>query len=125
MRDPDPKPVSSRKQPSDAEERERFKRAVLVLDGGRCCVHEYETDCEDGLEAHHVVTQQQLRLAGRHDLLWDPRNGMTVCGLVHRRHTQAIQRIPASAIPGRCTTFATHHGFDAAGIIERYYASDR
>lgn len=120
---PDPRPASSKKRPSDADERERFKTLVLALDGGRCCVHPYETDCEDGLEAHHVVTQQQLRLAGRHDLLWDPRNGMTVCGKAHRRHTTAVLRIPASAIPERCLDFAREHGFDAVGILERYYAS--
>lgn len=119
-----PKPVSSRKRPSDAADRERFKALVLAMDGGRCCVHDYETDCEDGLEAHHVITQQQLRLAGRHDLLWDPRNGMTVCGLIHRRHTTAVQRIPADKVPERCAEFARREAFDFESIIARYYRDE-
>lgn len=116
----DPKPASSRKRPSDREERERFKRAVLILDGGECQVHDYPTDCEDGIEIHHVITQQELRHAGRHDLLWDPRNGMTVCGLAHRRHTQAIQRIKIARIPPRCIAFAIEYGFER--LISRFYA---
>jgi hypothetical protein len=116
----DPKPASSRKRPSDAEERERFKRAVLAMDGGECQAHAYPTDCEDGIEAHHVITQQELRHAGRHDLLWDPRNGMTVCGLAHRRHTAAVQRIPRDRLPRRCLGFAVVHGFER--IVDRFYA---
>lgn len=117
---PHPKPTSSRKQPSDAEERERFKISVLTLDGGECQAHRFATDCEGDLEAHHVITQQELRHAGRHDLLWDPRNGMTVCELAHRRHTRGIQRIEAALVPARCRRFAADHGFDR--LIDRFYA---
>lgn len=117
----DPRPPSSKRRPSDAEEREAFKRKVLALDGGRCLVHEYETDCEGVLEAHHVVTQQYLRASGRHDLLWDPRNGMTVCNRAHSRHTAAVERIPLAKLPPRCYDFAMAHGFER--ILSRHYAS--
>jgi hypothetical protein len=116
---PDPRPASSRKQPSDAEERESFKRRVLALDGYECQAHRFPTDCEGDLEAHHVITQQQLRHAARHDLLWDPRNGMTVCELAHRRHTRAIQRISIGRLPARCIEFAAAHRFER--LISRYY----
>jgi hypothetical protein len=117
---PDPRPASSRRQPSEAEEREAFKRKVLALDGG-CCVHDDEDECEGGLEAHHVVTQQYLRAAGRHDLLWDPRNGMAVCNRAHSRHTTAIERIALGRLPSRCYDFAMRHGFER--ILSRHYAS--
>lgn len=115
----DPKPESSRKRPSDAEERESFKRRVLTMDAGECQVHEFATDCEGPLEAHHVITQQQLRHAGRHELLWSPRNGMTVCELAHTRHTKAVLRIPLSALPARALEFARDYGF--GHLIDRYY----
>lgn len=104
---------------AEREARLAFKVKVLALDGG-CVVHEYPTDCEGDFEAHHVITQQQLRKAGRHDLLWDPRNGATVCELAHRRHTRAIKRIPLDRLPARCVSFASAYGF--AWLLDRYYA---
>lgn len=114
----DAKPESSKRRPSDAAERENFKIAVLSTDG-RCLVHDYETDCEGPLEAHHVVTQQQLRHAGRHDLLWSSRNGMTVCERAHTRHTKAILRIPRDRVPQRAVDFAAEYGF--GWLLDRYY----
>lgn len=105
---------------AEREARLQFKVKVLALDQG-CVEHEYPTDCEGDFEAHHVVTQQQLRKAGRLDLLWDPRNGATVCELAHRRHTRAIKRIRRDRLPARCIRFAYEHGFER--MLDRYYAN--
>jgi hypothetical protein len=104
----------------DREARLEFKVAVLATDG-RCVVHNDPADCDGDFQAHHVVTQQQLRKAGREDLMWDPSNGATTCELAHRRHHRAIQRIPLAKLPQRCIDFATEHGF--LDILDRYYAS--
>lgn len=117
----DPKPV--RADPvDDRAARLDFKIAVLATDG-RCIVHDDPADCDGDFQAHHVVTQQQLRHAGRADLLWDPRNGVTICETPHRRHTRAIQRIHRSRLPQRCLDFASEYGF--LDIIDRYYAGRR
>jgi hypothetical protein len=97
-----------------------FKVAVLATDG-RCLAHDREADCEGDFHAHHVITQAQLRRAGRADLLWDPRNGMTVCELAHRRHHRGLQRIRLDRVPERAIRFATENGF--RDILERYYAT--
>lgn len=96
-----------------------FKVAVLALDGG-CIVHDDESDCDGDIQAHHVVTQQQLRHAGRDDLLWTIWNGAAVCELAHRRHTLAVERIPRDRLPLRCTIFAETYGF--IDILDRFYA---
>lgn len=130
--DPNPKPVKETKQrrrsliphrrpPATEDEREamlQFKIKVHALDG-RCVVHEFATDCEGDFHAHHVISQQQLRHAGRDDLMWDWRNGATVCDLAHRRHHRAIQRIPMVKLPPRCIAFAAEHGF--TDILNRFY----
>lgn len=110
----------TRAEAAEAERAARlaFKAKVLALDTA-CVVHPFQTDCEGVLEAHHVITQQQLRKAGRLDLLWDPRNGATVCELAHRRHTRAIQRIPLRLLPDRCVRFAAEYGFSR--LLNRYY----
>jgi hypothetical protein len=118
---PDPKP--ERAEPiDDPEVRLEFKVAVLATDG-RCVLHDDPADCEGDLQAHHVVTRQQLRHAGRRDLEWDPRNGATVCeDVAHRRHTLALERIPFSRLPRRCVAFAREYGFE--DVLRRYYPPD-
>ena len=116
---PDPKPSRAR-DTSDAEERLAFKVAVLSTDG-RCIVHDDPADCDGPLQAHHTITQQQLRRAGRSDLAWDPRNGATVCEKAHRRHTLAVERIPLDRLPARCVAFANEHGFDH--VLRKVYAT--
>lgn len=119
---PDPRPESSKKRAPDSQERYNrslFKERVFLLDDRECLAHDFATDCEGPLQAHHVVTQQQLRAAGRHDLLWTSRNGMTVCELAHTRHTKAILRIPLDRVPDRAKAFAAEFGFE--WILDRYY----
>lgn len=105
---------------AEAELRLNFKVRVLALDGG-CIRHAFSDECEGDLQAHHVVTQQQLRKAHRRDLLWDPNNGATVCEKAHRRHTLAVERLPRYLLPSRCREFARKHGFE--DILARYYAA--
>lgn len=120
------KPLPRRpKPPATKEEQEgrlRFKTLVIACDGG-CIVHGDSGDCEGVLQAHHVVTQQQLRQHGFAALLWDPNNGATVCEKAHERHTKALERIPRDRLPARCLRFAAQHGFES--VLDRYYAPAR
>lgn len=104
-----------------AEERLDFKTAVLAVDG-RCLIHDDPADCSGDVQAHHVVTQQQLRKADRDDLLWDPNNGMAICDRAHDRHHSAHERIPLARVPRRCIAFARRYGFE--DVLRRYYATD-
>lgn len=120
---PDPRPEKTGKRPrTDADRRaaEAFKRAVLALDR-ECLVHGDPAECDEPLQAHHVIPQQTLRKAGRHDLLWDPANGMTVCYRAHRRDHSGHEKIPFMAIPTRCLRFAADHGF-ADVLAHRYFS---
>lgn len=102
-----------------AEERLDFKVAVLACDRG-CRVHDDPSDCGGDVQAHHVVTQQQLREEGLEPLLWDPSNGMAVCDRAHDRHHSGHERIPRDRIPQRCLDFAARH--DLSRYLDRYYA---
>lgn len=116
-------PAEPTKRELEAAEREarlRFRTMVVALDGA-CVAHEFPTDCEEELAAHHVITQAHLRKAGRADLLWDPRNGALVCGLAHRHHHLATHRIGRDRLPARCIRFAYDHGFER--LLDRYYAT--
>lgn len=115
----DPKPTRELDE-SDAAARLDFRVAVLATDQ-RCLVHDDETTCDPPSAAHHVVTQQQLRHAGRADVLWDPRNGMTVCARAHRLHHSGESRIPLARVPRRCVEFARENGF--LDVLDRYYAA--
>lgn len=106
---------------TEAEARLDFKVAVLAVDQ-RCLVHDNPDDCSGDLQAHHVITQQQLRKAGRDDLRWSPKNGMAICDRAHDRHHSAHERIPLARVPARCIAFAEQHGFDL--VLARYYATD-
>jgi hypothetical protein len=115
---PDPRPTSTAKQPSDPVARLEFKVAVLALDG-RCLAHADQRDCSGPLQAHHVLSQQQLRKRGFPERLWDPANGMTVCEGAHSRHTLAVERLTIAAVPARCIRFARE--LDLEHLLERFY----
>lgn len=108
-------------QEAEREARLEFRTAVLAVDGG-CLLHDDPADCVGDVEAHHVISQQQLRRVGRYDLLWDPNNGMGACDKGHDRHHLAFDRIPLESIPERCLAFAREHGFE--DVIARYYPSE-
>jgi len=114
---PDPRPSRASDDASSAE-RLDFKVAVLALDG-RCLVHADQADCAGPLQAHHVLTQQQLRKRGHAGRLWDPANGMTICKHAHDRHTLAAERIALDVVPERCKRFARE--LDLEYLLERFY----
>lgn len=110
-----------RAMPGTADERERFKLAVC----SRPCPITDDGPHEGPLQAHHVIAQEVLRRlarAGTLDdrqlaaILWDPRNGLSVCRRHHDRHTLAASRIPAGALDAEHRAFAAEHG------LERYLA---
>lgn len=115
---PDFKATRSRDD-STAEERRDFKLAVLALDG-RCLVHDDLGDCSGPLQAHHCLTQQQLRRRGFADRLWTPENGMTICERAHARHTKAVERIERSRVPERCVVFAEDLGLGY--LLDQFYS---
>ncbi len=96
-----------------------FKVAVLAVDRG-CLVHDDPFDCGGDVQAHHVITQQQLRKHGLDEFRWDPRNGMAVCDRAHDRHHAGVSRIPLDVVPARCKAFATENGLDY--LLDRFYA---
>lgn len=100
-------------------ERGDFKARVLAADGGECIAANWSL-CEGPLQAHHAITQQQLRKAGLTDSLWDPAVGAAVCYRHHRRHHNRSEPLRRDFLPQRVLDFAAKHGLD--WIIDRYYA---
>jgi hypothetical protein len=58
------------------------------------------------IEAHHIITQQQLKREGFEAWLWDARNGMALCGWHHPRHHNYRQRVPRELLPAGVFAFA-------------------
>jgi hypothetical protein len=98
-----------------------FKVAVLAVDGG-CVAASEESPCDGELQAHHAITQQQLRRAGLDAYLWDPDVGAALCERHHRRHHSRREPVRLAALPERVFRFATRHGL--VHVIERVYASE-
>ncbi len=117
----DPKPVSSQKRKltsAEVDERKAFKPMVLRLDRG-CVFHDDPWDCRGPLQAHHVIRQQDLRKRGWHHLLWDPRNGVTLCRRAHEQHTSRFRPLPLFCLPERCVVFASELGM--GDYLRRFY----
>lgn len=68
---------------------------------------------------HHVVPKQLLRRDHRHEVVFDPDNGITVTETVHTRHENAALRIRRDQLPERALAFAERHGYGV--YIERIY----
>ena len=98
-----------------------FKVAVLALDAGSCVAASDDSECEGEVQAHHCVTQQQLRKYGLAHYRWDPCVGASVCERHHRRHHNRSEPIGLAALPMRVLTFAAT--FDLMFVLERYYAT--
>ncbi len=79
------------------------------------------SECEGDVQAHHVITQQQLRKLGLDVLLWDPANGAAVCERHHRRHHNRREPIAKLSLPKRCRDFCVRHGL--TDVLDRYYWS--
>jgi hypothetical protein len=97
-----------------------WQRLVLMRDQG--CVLKGQGPCEEPYEAHHLLTQQQLRKRGLSDVAYDVRNGMGLCNRHHRRHTRAVERIPFAVLPERAHEFAAELGL--GWLLDRYYPKE-
>lgn len=89
------------------------------------CVMRWEKGhvCEFPLQAHHVITQQQLKRRKLHHLLWDTDNGVPVCERAHRRHTLAVERISRDLLPAGALAFAERN--ELTHVLERSYPKRR
>lgn len=106
------------------DEREDFKVAVLAMDQGCIAsrpptVGETFSPCDGEVQAHHVITQQQLRKAGLDQYLWTPQNGASLCYRHHRRHHNRVEPVTIAMLPQRCRDFAAKHFLTP--LLERYY----
>jgi 5-methylcytosine-specific restriction endonuclease McrA len=69
--------------------------------------------------SHHVVYEQHLRGPDK----WRLENAMPVCRDCHRRHHQAVERIPASCLTEQNLQFANDVlGPGAGDYLNRRYA---
>jgi hypothetical protein len=61
-----------------------------------------------GVQGHHVITQQQLRIAASElnkdfeRLRWDTRNRLPLCARHHAAHHSAFHRIPRDVLEKAC-----------------------
>jgi len=108
-----------------AEQRLRFKQAVLEADGG--CVMDGRrygfpvsmiagnNRCDGPLEAAHVIRKHTLRKRGYGaDVIYSVDAAFTLCRAHHELHDSYALRVPDSLIPERCRRFAVHYGRGAA-----------
>ncbi|MCA1571242.1 MAG: hypothetical protein LC798_13165 [Chloroflexi bacterium] len=108
-----------RKRPPEGPlSRTDWEVAVYLLDAKRCIVTARRVPGRPS-NFHHVVPKQRLRRDGRHDIVFDPANGVTVDERVHTWHETAYARIPRECLPERALRFAEEHGYGS--IIERFY----
>lgn len=117
--------VRRRETVGTVEQRERFK--LTVCHPYAVCAVTDDGPCDGPLHAHHVVPQSWLRKRWARSamlafVLWDPANGMALCERHHRRHTNAVRRVPLSALtPAHCEFI---HMVDAELHVERTYRKD-
>lgn len=82
-------------------------------------------------DVHHVISQQWLKRNGFAHLLWDPRNGASVCPInrpwgndCHEKHENASRRIPRSALTRQNHAFGIEVMGDAWDLyVDRYYGA--
>jgi hypothetical protein len=84
-----------------------WRRAVFDASGGRCIITGARArDAEDRrFHAHHLVPKRELRARRLYGRVWDPRNGVWLRREVHMRHEDAIERVPAAALPASVWQF--------------------
>ena len=107
-----------RKALGTAEQRLRFKQAVLEAD--RDCVMlrpyrgrdgELQDDCDGPLEAAHIIRKHTLRKQGcGAEVVYSVDAAFTLCRAHHQLHDSYALRVPDSLIPDRCRRFAMHYG---------------
>lgn len=103
------------------EDPRQWKQFVLMDASGRCAM-EGEGECDEGREAHHVITQQALRKRGFAELKWDTWNGLCLCCRHHARHTKAVQRVMYERLRPKNIAFA--NSLELGWMLERYYPKE-
>ncbi len=93
-----------------------WKRRVCQ---GGCAVHGDPRDCSGELQAHHVISQQNLRKHGLDAYRWDTDNGLPLCKRAHTRHDGAVERVPYELLREDNIRFAYDFGLDH--LLDRYY----
>jgi len=126
-----PKSRPRRRKRSDAEvaQMEHWHRTVTADECAMCL--EIPVDEEvfvarraDVLrrEGHHILAKRLLIAARLDHLLWDVRNGMSLCRLHHQRHEAWFQRVPRRLVPPPAFAFAAEVGM--VPQLERDYPHD-
>lgn len=111
--------------PGTVEQKLHFKTQTLQRNRG--CVVRDDGKHQGPLQAHHVTSKEAIKswysrsktLTPLDALLWDPRNGLTVCRRHHDRHTLARCRIPRRAVHAEAVAFARALGLEH--LLDRYY----
>lgn len=75
------------------------------------------------IRAHHVLPKARLMREGKHEHLWDERNGMALCEYHHTRHHGYAQRVPRDLV--RDETFGFAAELDLEWLIDREYPPER
>jgi hypothetical protein len=113
-----------RKTVGTAEQKLAFR--VAVCSEGRCAVE--SEACYGRLEAHHVTSQQHIRRFATTnklteeetaELIWEPRNGISLCANHHERHTLALEPVPRSVLPEDALVFADSLGLSY--LLDKLY----
>lgn len=87
-----------------------------------CQLHDDEDECEEPIQAAHIIPKQTLRRHGHEDKLWDPRNGLGACYKAHRRSDGAVERFPVERIPSEAWEYARE--VDLEWWLERVYGKE-
>lgn len=99
-----------------------FKESTYGLPCATCRLYRYSPR---NMQAHHVVSKQELKKRGRTPLLWDRRNALPLCADCHERHENASRRVSLSALTPENVEFAREVLGDYADYyLERYYATE-
>lgn len=58
------------------------------------------------LQAHHILSQQDIKRERFHDALLDERNGLCLCVYHHQRHEARTEAVPRGVLPAAVFEFA-------------------
>ena len=78
-----------------------WRELIFQRDQG-CVFHSNPADCDEGMQFHHVVFQQELRRSFP-EALWKPESGVCLCGWAHRNFhggwiTLTVEDLPAEVV---------------------------
>ena len=96
-------------------------RLMTIAKG--CRLHGFGCLNHSWHQAHHVISQQNLRKHGKDEYLWDTRNGMGLCESAHRAHDLAVARVPYERLLPENLAFAKELGLEY--LLDRYYPKEK